>query len=88
MKLKEFHIDQFGAGVIRQGMTISSVLPTVACDFVGSADPAGRQNNRFRLENPKSSPLAIVRKETRDAIPARIVMTVHSMWIDLVNTMM
>src|SRR5438270_345477 len=41
MELNEFHIHEFGPGVIRQAMTVAGPFPTVAGDFVGAAHATG-----------------------------------------------
>ena len=52
MELHELHVDQFRAGMIGQRLAVAGVFPGIAGDFVGSADAAGRQHDRFRLETP------------------------------------
>src|SRR4029078_3857835 len=41
VKLNELHILERGTGVIRERMSVSSVLPAVAGNRVGPSDPAG-----------------------------------------------
>src|SRR6266446_8258773 len=49
-------------------MSVAGVLPTVACDFIGAANAAGREHDRFPAKNFKSPALALVTKRTHDAI--------------------
>src|ERR1700730_17675081 len=49
-------------------MSIAGVFPTVACDFVGAANAAGRENDCFPAKNFKSTTLAFITKRAHDAI--------------------
>src|SRR2546423_106402 len=69
MELDELHVDQLRAGVVTERMSVARVFPTVARDFVGAPDPAGRQDDRFRAENHEPAALAIVTKRADDAVP-------------------
>ena len=53
MELDEFHVDQFRAGVIGEGVAVAGAFPTVAGDLVGPADAAGRQHDGLGLEDLK-----------------------------------
>src|SRR5207247_9610771 len=41
-------------------VTIASEFPTIARDFVGAADAAGRKDDRFGAENLEASALALI----------------------------
>src|SRR5688572_31039749 len=60
MELDELHVDQFGAGTVRQRVSVAGALPAVAGDLVGTADAAGRQDHRLRREYMKAPTLAVV----------------------------
>src|SRR5262245_52404553 len=68
MKLNEFHIDEFRACFVRKRVSISSVFPTIAGDFVRAADPTSGQYYRFRPENLETPSLAFVTKRANHAI--------------------
>ena len=60
MKLDKLHVDQLRAGVIGERMAVAGAIPTVARDLVGLANPAGREDDRFRAKNFESAALTIV----------------------------
>ena len=60
MKLDELHVDQLGPGFIRERVPVAGVFPTVACDFIGPANSARGENDRFRPENFEPTTLAFV----------------------------
>ena len=68
MKLNEFHVDQFCSREIRERVSVTGIFPTVAGDFVGAPDSAGREHNGLRAKNFESPVLAFVSKCTDDAI--------------------
>src|ERR1700722_9976188 len=49
-------------------MSVAGVLPTVAGNFVGAANAAGREDDCFGTKNFESAPLALVAKRANDAI--------------------
>src|ERR1700757_3816468 len=60
MKLNEFHVDEFRTGLVRERVSIASVFPTVAGDFVSATDPTGGQNYSFGPKNFETPSLAFV----------------------------
>ena len=68
MKLNELHIDEFGTSLISQRVSISSIFPTVAGDFVGATDPTRGQHHRFGPENFETPSLAFVPERAHDAV--------------------
>ena len=49
-------------------MTVAGIFPTIAGDFVGAADSAGREHNGLGAKNFESPALAFVSKCTDDTI--------------------
>src|SRR6266851_2711764 len=68
MELNELHVHQLGPGLVRKRVAISGVLPAIAGDFVRSADAAGGQHHRSRLENVQQAPLAVVSQSSDDPL--------------------
>jgi hypothetical protein len=81
MELDELHVDQLGAGIVGERVAVARVLPRVGRDAVRAADPAGRQDDRLRTEQPEAAPLAVVAEGARQPTVGRErVRTVTSMW--------
>ena len=68
MKLYELHVDEFRAGVVRQGMTVTGVFPAVAGDPERFADTAGGQDDRLGLDDLESPLLAVVCQGSRNPL--------------------
>src|SRR5437899_12986392 len=68
MKLDELHVDQICTCVISERVTVASVLPTVAGNFVRPPNSASGQHHRFGAENLEPSPLAVVTKCSDHAV--------------------
>jgi hypothetical protein len=68
MELYEFHVLQRGARVVRQRVSITGVLPTIARNAVRSADAAGRKHNRLCREQLESAALTIVPDRARNPV--------------------
>src|SRR4029434_1066228 len=62
MKLYELHVDQICACVISERVTVASVLPTVAGNFVRPPNSACGQHYHFGAENLEASAFAFVTK--------------------------
>src|SRR5208337_4617970 len=62
MKLHELHIHQRSSRVIREGVPVTGVFPTVTGDFVGAANSACRQHDRLGAEHVESSALSVIPK--------------------------
>jgi hypothetical protein len=60
VKLDELHVDQVGAGAIRQRVSVAGRFPTVARDAVGAADAAGGEDDRPGAEQQEPPALALV----------------------------
>ena len=68
MELNELHIQQSGAGVIRQGVAVAGVLPRIAGDLKRPSDAAGGQDDRFRMKQFEAAPFAIVGESSDAAV--------------------
>ena len=68
MELHILHVDQRRTGMIREGMSVTGTIPTVARDFVRFADSTSGENDRFRLKNFEMAALAIVPECADNAI--------------------
>src|SRR5437773_11911176 len=68
MKLNELHVDEFLTGLVRQRVSISSVFPTVARDFVRATDAARSQYHCFGQENFETPSLALVPERAHDPV--------------------
>src|SRR5947207_9334933 len=68
MELHELHVDQFRAGLVGKGETVTGRFPTVARDLVGAAKPAGSQHDRFGAKDLEPSAFAFVAKRADDAL--------------------
>src|SRR5205814_7388071 len=68
MKLNELHVDQICTCVISERVTVASVLPTVAGNFVRPPNSAGGQHHSFGAENPEASAFAFVTKCSDHAV--------------------
>ena len=68
MELDEFHVDQFGPGVIRQGVPVAGAFPTVAGDLVGPPDAAGGEDDGLGVEDLEAAVLAFVAERADDAV--------------------
>ena len=66
VELDELHADQVGAGVVGQRMAVAGVLPRVAVDLVGAADPAGREHDGLRAEQQEAAALAAIGERAAD----------------------
>ena len=66
VELDELHVDQGGAGAQGERMAVAGVLPGVAGDLEGLADPAGGEDDRRRLEQHEPPRLAPVPEGTGD----------------------
>src|SRR5215467_9595027 len=55
--------------MIRQRMSVTGAIPTVARDFVRFADPTSGEDDCFSLENFEMAALPIVSKRANNAIP-------------------
>src|SRR3984893_18681102 len=62
MKLHELHVDQICTCVISERVTVASVLPTIAGNFVRPPNSASGQHHRFGAENLEASAFAFVTK--------------------------
>ena len=60
MELDELHVDQLGAGAIRQRVAVAGAFPAVAGDLVGAADAAGGEHDRLGGEHVEAAALAVV----------------------------
>ncbi len=70
MELEVLHVDEVGARVVREGLSVPGVLPAVAGDLVGAADPSGREHDGLRLEDAEVPPLAVVAEGADDPLAA------------------
>src|ERR1043165_6782658 len=68
MKLNELHVDEFRSGVVGQGMTVSSVFPTVTGDFVRATDSARRYHDCLGTKNFEMAPLTLVSKGSNHTV--------------------
>src|SRR5262245_48014368 len=68
MKLNELHIDEFRAGLISERVTISSVFPTVAGDFVCASYSACGQHYCLGPEDFETSSLTFVSERSDNAV--------------------
>src|SRR5205823_354113 len=68
VKLDEFHVLQFGAGIVSEGMAVASVFPAVAGDLERLADAAGGEHDRLGLEQDEAAPFARVGKRAGNAV--------------------
>ena len=68
MELDELHVHQLGAGVIREGVPVTRVLPAVAGDLVCLADPACREHHGAGAEDVQQALLAVVPERARDPL--------------------
>jgi len=68
MKLYKFHVDEFCAGLVCERVAISSIFPAITGNFVGAANPTGRQYDCFRAENFESTALPLVSKGAYHAV--------------------
>ena len=60
MKLDEFHVQQFGPGVVGQRDAVACAFPGIAGHAVSPAQSAGGQHHRLGLENAKAPALPVV----------------------------
>jgi hypothetical protein len=60
VELHELHVDQGGPGTQGERMPVAGVLPGVAGDLEGLADPAGGQDHGGGLEQHEGAGLAVV----------------------------
>ena len=67
MELDELHVDQLGAGVIRERVAVAGAFPAVAGDLVGASDPAGREHDRRGVEDLEPPALPLVADDARRA---------------------
>ena len=68
VELHEFHVQQRGPGVVGQAVAVSRIFPAVARDLEGPADAARGQDDRFRAEDPETSPLPVVAEGAHDPV--------------------
>ena len=68
MELDELHVDQLRTGVIRERVAVAGAFPTVGRDLERAPDAAGREYQRFALENAKTSVLTLVCETADDAV--------------------
>src|SRR5580704_3812368 len=68
VKLHELHVDQICTSVISKRVTVASVFPTVAGNFVRPSNSASGQHHRFSAENPEPSAFAFITKSSDDAV--------------------
>ena len=68
MKLDELHVDQLGAGFIRERMSVAGVFPTVARDFIGASNSTSCENDCLRAKNFEAAAFALVTKRADRAI--------------------
>src|SRR4029077_4103875 len=59
---------KFRASLVRERVSISSVFPAVAGDFVGATDPTRCQHHSFGPENFETPSLAFVSERSYDAV--------------------
>ena len=67
MELDELHVDQLGAGVIRQRVAVAGAFPAVARDLVGAAAPPVASTTARRAEHLEPPALALVAEDAGDA---------------------
>src|SRR5262249_59386776 len=67
MKLHKLHVDQVGACVISERVSVASVFPTIAGDLVGPSNSASGQDNRFSAKDFEASAFACVPKRSDHA---------------------
>ena len=70
MELDELHVDQLGAGEVRQGLAVARVLPRVRGDLVRPADAAGREDGRLGREDDRLARRPPVADGAPDAVAA------------------
>ena len=68
MELHEFHVEQFGAGFVRERHAVAGALPGIRSDLPGFSDAAGGDHDGLRLENDEAAALAPVAERARDAV--------------------
>ncbi len=68
MKLDEFHVQQFRAGVIRERNAVAGAFPGIGRDFIRAAQTAGGKHHGLCLENPETAALAVVTERADDAV--------------------
>ena len=66
MKLHELHVEQLGASLVCQSMTVAGVLPTIAGDLKRAANPTRGEHDCFCTKNLKPAPLALISKRADD----------------------
>src|SRR4051812_23512731 len=67
MKLDEFHVEQFSAGVISERHTVAGVFPRVRGHTPSFANAAGRHYDRLRFEDDEAPGLAPISECSGDA---------------------
>src|SRR5262249_2773667 len=60
VELDEFHVLQFGPGLVGEGVPVARVFPTVARNAVGLPDPPGRQDDGLGAEDYESTAVPVV----------------------------
>src|SRR5262249_42311073 len=60
MELHELHVPQLGPRVVGESDAVPRVLPAIAGDAVRASDPARREHDRVRAEQPEEPFFALV----------------------------
>ena len=68
MELDELHVEQIGAGIVGQRVTVARVLPAVARDLERAPDAARCEHNRLGPKELETTALAVVRKGASDSV--------------------
>ena len=68
MELDELHVDQLGAGIVGERVTVAGVLPAVARDLERAADAAGGQHDGAGAKQLEPAALALVAEGADDPI--------------------
>ena len=60
MELDELHVEELGAGMVGQRMSVPGAFPAVARDLEGTTRAAGGEHHRRRVEHLEPSALTLV----------------------------
>src|SRR5262249_43684242 len=67
VELNEFHVDQFGAGVVAERVAVAGVFPGIARDLVSFANAARGEDDRLGAKDRPPAAFAVIGQRPGDA---------------------
>ena len=66
--MDKLHVNQFRAGMVGEGLSVTGVFPGVAGDSIGAPNSARSKDDGLRFENLESSAFPIVPERAGDSL--------------------